>query len=610
MAVCAATASAAFAQMSYLDNGVIKIGVNLGKGGSITYLSDSGTGQNIVNSADLGRQIQQSYYSGPDDFDPYGNQSPNWNPWPWNPIQSGDCYGHRGTVLQSSNDGTELYVKSRPMQWALNGVPGEATFESWIRLEGPAARIRARLVNARTDSTLLYPARHQELPAVYTVGTLHRLFTYQGTAPWSGGPLTDKGHVPPPWTYWRATENWAALVNDAGWGLGVYHAGDGLFAGGFYGTWGSGGALDSQCGYITPLQTDHLDHDIVYEYEYCLVLGRLEDVRTWVYQQPRRPGPEYLFDADRQHWFCRNTSDAGFPMEGVMRVSLAASDPVMIGPPCGFYAADVPTLYIGAAYQVNGPRTAELYWERNNEGTTEGVFRSSQRLQFAVIPDGRYHTYALDLASSPAYTGLITQLRFDPAASGQSGEYVEVRSISATRRPEIELSTVLLERAVLHGGILPDDHVTIRNAGSGTVSYAVAGDASWLQVSPTQGFSTGEADPIAIVYDPAGLAVGEHAATITVSDPQANGSPAQIAVRLRVAATPAMRADLDDDGDVDQEDFGRLQKCLSAADTSTLPAECLESDLNGDRLIDQADCGLFVACVSGPGVSVEPGCGQ
>ena len=218
MAVCAATASAAFAQMSYLDNGVIKIGVNLGKGGSITYLSDSGTGQNIVNSADLGRQIQQSYYSGPDDFDPYGNQSPNWNPWPWNPIQSGDCYGHRGTVLQSNNDGTELYVKSRPMQWALNGVPGEATFESWIRLEGPAARIRARLVNARTDSTLLYPARHQELPAVYTVGTLHRLFTYQGTAPWSGGPLTDKGHVPPPWTYWRATENWAALVNDAGWG--------------------------------------------------------------------------------------------------------------------------------------------------------------------------------------------------------------------------------------------------------------------------------------------------------------------------------------------------------------------------------------------------------
>ena len=67
----------ALGQTSYLDNGVIKIGVNLSKGGSITYLADSGTGQNIVNSADLERQVQQSYYSGPDDFDPYGNQNPN-----------------------------------------------------------------------------------------------------------------------------------------------------------------------------------------------------------------------------------------------------------------------------------------------------------------------------------------------------------------------------------------------------------------------------------------------------------------------------------------------------------------------------------------------------
>lgn len=50
---------------SYLDTGVVKVGVDLGKGGSITYLSKSGTTDNIINSFDLGRQIQQSYYAGP-----------------------------------------------------------------------------------------------------------------------------------------------------------------------------------------------------------------------------------------------------------------------------------------------------------------------------------------------------------------------------------------------------------------------------------------------------------------------------------------------------------------------------------------------------------------
>jgi hypothetical protein len=68
------------AAMSYLDNGVVKVGIDLAKGGSITYLSKSGTANNIINSYDLGRQVQQSYYSGPSLYDPYNNINPSWNP--------------------------------------------------------------------------------------------------------------------------------------------------------------------------------------------------------------------------------------------------------------------------------------------------------------------------------------------------------------------------------------------------------------------------------------------------------------------------------------------------------------------------------------------------
>ncbi|HEX4613380.1 MAG TPA: hypothetical protein VH092_34665 [Urbifossiella sp.] len=39
-------------RMSYLDNGTVKIGVDLGLGGAITYLSKSRTDANVVNSWD------------------------------------------------------------------------------------------------------------------------------------------------------------------------------------------------------------------------------------------------------------------------------------------------------------------------------------------------------------------------------------------------------------------------------------------------------------------------------------------------------------------------------------------------------------------------------
>ena len=61
-------------RMSYLDNGVIRLGVNLELGGAITYLSKSKSDTNLINSYDWGRQIQMSQYSGPVPFTPHGKQ--------------------------------------------------------------------------------------------------------------------------------------------------------------------------------------------------------------------------------------------------------------------------------------------------------------------------------------------------------------------------------------------------------------------------------------------------------------------------------------------------------------------------------------------------------
>lgn len=264
---------------AHLDNGVVKVGIDLGKGGSITYLSKSGTADNVINNHDLGRQIQQSYYAGSQPYDPIGNASSTWANWPWNPIQTGDCRNNTSVVLAHTNTGQMLYVKCRPMQWALGNVPAECTFETWITLRANVVVVSNRLVNLRTDSAEQNRGRDQELPAVYTIGRLCRLFSYAGDAPFTGGALTHLPAAPPPWKSWRATESWAALVDGNGWGLGVYHPGAVRFLGGFHGTPGIGGPEDDPTGYLSPLHIEILDSNIEYAYSYQLNLSASSDYR-------------------------------------------------------------------------------------------------------------------------------------------------------------------------------------------------------------------------------------------------------------------------------------------------------------------------------------------
>ncbi|MCU0783733.1 MAG: hypothetical protein MUF81_06735 [Verrucomicrobia bacterium] len=420
----------ALAAESYLDNGVVKVGVDLAKGGSITYLSPSGTTNNIINNHDLGRQIQQSYYSGPQPYNPSNNVHPAWTNWPWNPIQTGDVYNHPSQILAHTNDSHTLYVKCRPMQWALNNVPGECTFESWLSLTGNVVIVSNRLLNARTDATQQFSARDQELPAVYTIGKLYRLFSYAGAAPFTGGAVTNFPKTPPPWLSWRATESWAALLDTNHWGLGVYHPGALQFIGGFAGTPGGGGPSDAPTGYMSPVHREILDSNIEYTYTYHLILGTLAQIRDWVYAQPCRPRCDFVFESNRRHWTYQQTTDAGWPLTNHrVRVNLASADPQMWSPPGAFLASATPKLYIRAAYQIAHPAgraTGQLFWETNGAGGLS----EARSAKFPVLADGQFHTYELNLAASNNYSGVITQLRFDPAFNGETGDFVDVKAIS------------------------------------------------------------------------------------------------------------------------------------------------------------------------------------
>ncbi len=66
-------------------------------------------------------------------------------------------------------------------------------------------------------------------------------------------------------------------------------------------------------------------------------------------------------------------------------------------------------------------------------------------------------------------------------------------------------------------------------------------------------------------------------------------------------------SDLDGDGDVDQTDFGLLQRCLTGPATP-LEESCACADWNRDTSVDVADLEAFLACVSGPAAPALPGC--
>lgn len=72
---------------------------------------------------------------------------------------------------------------------------------------------------------------------------------------------------------------------------------------------------------------------------------------------------------------------------------------------------------------------------------------------------------------------------------------------------------------------------------------------------------------------------------------------------------PFVTGDFDRDGDVDQEDFGRFQACLTGSTIPLTDPDCLAADLDGDSDVDQNDFRIFQGCMSGANVPADPACG-
>ncbi len=270
---------------AFLDNGTVRVGVSRAYGGAITWLSTNG-GANLVNNADRGRQIQQSYYAGANLK--ATNQCPAWSPWPWNPIMVGDCAGNSSPVLVLTNLDGRLYMKAQPLLWDRKNVRSQSFIELSIGFHPTLSNVvvvdnRFTCFRDAGDAWGGPVKRPQEIPACYFVSCLNHIRSYTGTMPWQNAALSTIPNVFM-WTNFVPAEQWAACVNGSEFGVGIYTPDATSMNAGQAGKRVTCDTFDGSTMHLAPLVSKAFDHTSTYAYRCFLAVGQLTVIRSAFYQ--------------------------------------------------------------------------------------------------------------------------------------------------------------------------------------------------------------------------------------------------------------------------------------------------------------------------------------
>ena len=285
--------------------------------------------------------------------------------------------------------------------------------------------------------------------------------------------------------------------------------------------------------------------------------------------------------------------------------------------------------YVGASLFTTIVPTPSMPWRdpaTATEGTifgrvtngATGLGYDDVAVQVGRLPGVRtdangYYTMTLVSATAEGNSNTLTVSR-DGLSVAHGGAYSLAGDVTrydfalGSATPLIQISATSFSRSLEAGQTATDSLMVSAGEANtrGPVNWFASDDADWLTALPRQGSSFGEADELTLIYDTNGLGLGTYSATLTVMD--ALASPASVSIPVQLVVRPPLApGDFDADGDVDQDDFAVIQRCVSEL-PSGWPVGCEVANLDADTNIDAADVEMFLGCFSGPGVPAEVGC--
>jgi hypothetical protein len=260
----------------FIDDGAVKIGIDRSKGAAITWLSSAGYPNNLVNSADPGRLIQQSYYAGLRLDRRAEGQSIAWSPWSWNPIQGGGVASWARVNEFRRIDANTLYAETVPKLWDMPDEEATALMRQWTGFEPglPGAVVtRCEFIAQRAEGDRWGPAKssHQEIPACYFTRNFNVVKSYLGEGRWR-----DETQPPgPPWGNTKPPLSTLACFAANGQGVAVFSpaASDQIWNFGPHGAGSSDDPAAGPCMHVAPIASVNLGPKSTFRYRYWLVVG-------------------------------------------------------------------------------------------------------------------------------------------------------------------------------------------------------------------------------------------------------------------------------------------------------------------------------------------------
>ncbi len=276
---------------TYISNDRYVLGVNVIWGGGISYILDRNNDNteiaNLINNADTGRLIQQSYY-GTNDPSEYVCGQYGGGPWPYNPVQGGNVFAQSSRIIDVEILGASIYVKAQPRDWAKTEI-APCYMENIYTIYSDRIQVDNRLVDF--SGYTKHQLTHQELPAFYTIGYLNTFEYYGGTESWTDGELTVEdslgfwGDSQNPYFRLRRgnTETWCAWVNgNDDYGIGLYVPNVDMFIAGRHAYESDPDSSDpasGSCSYVAPINSLRIVSYEDFEYSYLITTGSTSEIR-------------------------------------------------------------------------------------------------------------------------------------------------------------------------------------------------------------------------------------------------------------------------------------------------------------------------------------------